>query len=142
MNKKLYEKRLIEGKILVKNYISSMYALCKFIFNTLNEFPELTVKQLASDIKINGGTGYKLRRYYEKNLSLFGKKENETTFLVLVKAEKLNNVSLVNLTKNLEASLNKVKSNYNKLTSNERLELEKVYQRLQDIIEGTFQIVA
>lgn len=160
MNKKLYEKRLIEGKILVKNYKNSMYALGKYIVNTLNEFSELTVKQLATDIKMNKNTVYRLKGYYEKNLNLFGNKEDETTFLVLVRAEKSNSVSLTNLTKTeakkllkkgvkntnlvkkLELSVNKVISNYNDLSPIERLELEKVYQRLQDIIEGTFQIVA
>lgn len=160
MNKKLYQKRLVEGKLLVKNYKNSMYALGKYIVNTLNEFPELTLKQLATDIKMNKNTVYRLKGYYEKNLNLFGKKENETTFLVLVKAEKAYKVSLssltkmdakrllkdglktTNLVKKLESSVNKVISNYNNLTPEEHLELNKVYQRLQEIIEGRFQVVA
>lgn len=160
MNKKLYQKRLVEGKILVKNYRSSMYALGKFIYTTLQEFPELTCKQLAQDLKLNASTASNIHNYYQKNLKLFGKKENETTFLVLVRADKSNRVKLssltkleaksllkegfkkTNLVKKLETSVNKVISNYNNLSPDELSELERVYQRLQEIVEGKFQVVA
>lgn len=95
----LYERRVMYGRELVRNYKNAKYILIKYCVEMLESFEGLTRVKLSSDLKININTLSYYLGVYKKSKKLFKKSENEYTFLLVEKAHSTYNVKFSEMTK-------------------------------------------
>jgi hypothetical protein len=160
---KQYERKIKEGKTLIKTYKNSRYQLGKYAFEMLEKFKGLTIEKLSKDLKINYNTLKSIKNYYKKTYEVYGDKCNQNTFLLVTKLSVQYKVKFRDMNKDVFAKVNqedvkkliKVITGFkkngenivslllnNKLTKDQRNDVTKLIRKLYNVIDGKLKLVA
>lgn len=160
---KTYEKKLKEGKILIKSYKNSRYYLGKYAYEMLTKFEGLTIEKLSKDLKINYNTLKSIKNYYKKAYEIYGERCNQSAYLLVTKLSVQYKVKFSEMTPKVLANTDKedikklirIVTHFKKLgeeivpmllknnvTPEQRNDLTKLIRKLHNVIEGKLKLVA